>query len=178
MPPPIFGQGVVSGAVTGSDSRRGEELFGAVFDGAVISRFLNYLRPYRCALIMSIIAVLIYTLTQIAIPLVIRSAIDNALVKGADNVDVLTVAVMTFFGIIIVNYISNYFQLVIVARLAERILVDMRRAMYAHLQRVSLSFMDKTEVGRLMSRLQGDVSSIQEFLETSVFAIGDFVLLT
>ena len=49
--------------------------------------------------------------------------------------------------------------------------------MYAHLQRVSLSFMDKTEVGRLMSRLQGDVHALQEFLETSVFAIGDFVLL-
>jgi ATP-binding cassette subfamily B protein len=49
--------------------------------------------------------------------------------------------------------------------------------MYHHLQRVSLSFMDKTQVGRLMSRLQGDVHALQEFLETSVFAIGDLVLL-
>ncbi|TGP83903.1 ABC transporter ATP-binding protein, partial [bacterium M00.F.Ca.ET.222.01.1.1] len=46
-----------------------------------------------------------------------------------------------------------------------------------HLQRVSLSFMDKTEVGRLMSRLQGDVNSMQEFLETSVMSVGDIVLL-
>jgi len=45
------------------------------------------------------------------------------------------------------------------------------------LQRVSLSFMDKTEVGRLMSRLQGDVNSMQEFLETSVLAVGDLLLL-
>ena len=45
--------------------------------------------------------------------------------------------------------------------------------MFAHLQRVSLSFMDKTEVGRLMSRLQGDVNSMQEFLETSVMSVGD-----
>ena len=49
--------------------------------------------------------------------------------------------------------------------------------MYEHLQYVSLSFMDRTEVGRLMSRLQGDVSALQEFLETSIFAIGDLVLL-
>src|SRR5690606_12825469 len=42
---------------------------------------------------------------------------------------------------------------------------------------VSLSFMDKTEVGRLMSRLQGDVNSMQEFLETSVVSVGDAVLL-
>ena len=45
----------------------------------------------------------------------------------------------------------------VVGKVAEHVLFDLRRAMYAHLQRVSLSFMDKTEVGRLMSRLQGDV---------------------
>tara|TARA_B100000676_G_C18035737_1_gene821674 strand:- start:442 stop:1938 length:1497 start_codon:yes stop_codon:yes gene_type:complete len=49
--------------------------------------------------------------------------------------------------------------------------------MYSHLQHVSLSFMDKTEVGRLMSRLQGDVYALQEFLESSIFAVGDIVLL-
>jgi len=57
------------------------------------------------------------------------------------------------------------------------LLFDLRRAMYAHLQIVSLSFMDRTEVGRLMSRLQGDVYALQEFLESSIFAIGDLVLL-
>jgi len=53
----------------------------------------------------------------------------------------------------------------------------LRRAMYSHLQHISLSFMDKTEVGRLMSRLQGDVYALQEFLESSIFAVGDIVLL-
>ncbi|HKK31579.1 MAG TPA: ABC transporter ATP-binding protein, partial [Alphaproteobacteria bacterium] len=66
---------------------------------------------------------------------------------------------------------------IIVARTAQNLLFDLRRAMFAHLQVVSLSFMDKTEVGRLMSRLQGDVASLQEFLESSIFVIGDFVLL-
>ena len=64
-----------------------------------------------------------------------------------------------------------------VGKVAEHVLFDMRRAMMARLQRVSLSFMDKTEVGRLMSRLQGDVNSMQEFLETSVMSVGDIVLL-
>ena len=64
-----------------------------------------------------------------------------------------------------------------VGKVAEHVLFDMRRAMMERLQRVSLSFMDKTEVGRLMSRLQGDVNSMQEFLETSVMSVGDIVLL-
>jgi ATP-binding cassette subfamily B multidrug efflux pump len=57
------------------------------------------------------------------------------------------------------------------------VLFDIRKAMFSHLQRVSLSFMDKTEVGRLMSRLQGDVNSMQEFLETCVLSVGDIFLL-
>ena len=65
----------------------------------------------------------------------------------------------------------------LVSRVALRLLFDMRRAMYEHLQRISLTFMDKTEVGRLMSRLQGDVGALQEFLETSVHAFGDLILL-
>ena len=64
-----------------------------------------------------------------------------------------------------------------VSRVAQRLLFDMRRGMFEHLQRVSLSFMDKTETGRLMSRLQGDVGALQEFLEALVYAIGDLVLL-
>ena len=64
-----------------------------------------------------------------------------------------------------------------VGKAAENVLFDIRTAMFSHLQDVSLTFMDKTEVGRLMSRLQGDVNAMQEFLETSVLSVGDIVLL-
>tara|TARA_Y100001934_G_scaffold69151_2_gene85841 strand:- start:9450 stop:11069 length:1620 start_codon:yes stop_codon:yes gene_type:complete len=82
-----------------------------------------------------------------------------------------------FFAIVVVNYIANHFMETIVGRTAQDLLFNLRRAMYSHLQHVSLSFMDKTEVGRLMSRLQGDVYALQEFLESSIFAVGDIVLL-
>jgi hypothetical protein len=62
-------------------------------------------------------------------------------------------------------------------KVAENVLFDIREAMFGHLQQVSQSFMDRTEVGRLMSRLQGDVNAMQEFLETSVISVGDLVLL-
>ena len=105
-----------------------------------------------------------------------RFAIDEALVVGG-QAELLGYVAAAFFAIITVNYLANFFQEMVVGRMSGHLLFDLRRAMYAHLQWVSLSFMDKTEVGRLMSRLQGDVSALQEFLETSIFAIGDFVLL-
>jgi ATP-binding cassette subfamily B protein len=164
-------------AVVGSQVSYDEEMFGAAFDGVVIRRFLGFVRPYRRLLSLGIGGVIVFTLTQVAIPLLLRHAIDDALAAGAEAADLLQDIVLAFFAVVVVNYLGNIIQEMAVGRIAGHLLFDLRRAMYAHLQRVSLSFMDKTEMGRLMSRLQGDVNALQEFLETSIFAIGDLVLL-
>ncbi len=164
-------------AVVGSQISYDEELFGRVFDKWVAGRFLEYLKPYRRELYLAVGAVLLFTTTQLSIPLIIRAVIDDALVaENAARAMVNNLAVV-FVAVVAVNYAANHTQETIVGRVAEHLLFDLRRAMYAHLQVVSLSFMDKTEVGRLMSRLQGDVYALQEFLESSIFAIGDLVLL-
>jgi len=154
-----------------------EDTFGKVFDGHVVRRFVAFLKPYRRRIYLAIGAVVIFTLTQLSVPLIIRHIVDKALTAGADAERLLLIAVAGFFGVALVNYVSNYVQTIVVARIAEHILQDLRAAMYGHLQKVSLAFMDRTQVGRLMSRLQGDVGSLQEFLESSIYAVGDFVLL-
>ena len=164
-------------AVVGSQISQDEELFGRVFDKWVIRRFAGYLKPYRRQIAIAIGAVLLFTVTQLSIPLIIRTAIDDALAASDAGRALLHLAAATFAAVIAVNYLANHLQESIVGRLAGHLLFDLRRSMYAHLQVVSLSFMDKTEVGRLMSRLQGDVHALQEFLESSIFAIGDLVLL-
>ena len=164
-------------AVVGSQIGLDEQIFGRVFDGRVVNRFAAFVWPHRRTLYIAVAAVVAFTLTQVAIPLVIRNVVDNALQQNATGGSELRLAIAIFAALVVANYAANYLQLTIVGLTAERILFDLRRAMYAHLQRVSLSFMDKTEVGRLMSRLMGDVGALQEFLETSVFAIGDILLL-
>ncbi len=163
-------------AVVGSYQSE-EEIFGKVFDGRVVRRIWRFVRPYRTQIVVAVAAVLTFTLSQIALPLTIRYAIDHGMAAGGSGRDVLNLAVAGFALTILVNYGASYVQETVVGRVAESVLFDMRRAMFSHLQRVSLSFMDKTEVGRLMSRLQGDVNSMQEFLETSVLSVGDIVLL-
>ena len=164
-------------AVVGSQISYEEEMFGAAFDGVILRRFWVYVRPYKRMLAFGVVGVLLFTLSQLMVPLLIRTAIDGALLAGANELALLRLVAAAFFAVIIVNYIANLLQELIVGRIAGHLLFDLRRAMYEHLQQVSLGFMDRTEVGRLMSRLQGDVGALQEFLETSIFAIGDFVLL-
>ncbi|MCY4609166.1 MAG: ABC transporter ATP-binding protein [bacterium] len=164
-------------AVVGAQVSRDEELFGRAFDRWVIARFLAHLAPYRARIALAVIAVLFFVATQLMVPLIIRRAIDDALTAGDGTRVILVVIMGVFFGVVVVNYVSMFLLESVVGRIAGHLLFDLRRAMYAHLQVVSLGFMDQTEVGRLMSRLQGDVYALQEFLESSIFAIGDLVLL-
>lgn len=187
-------------AVVGSQISRDEQLFGKVFDGRVLRRFLPFIRPYGKLLMFALLGVLLFTATQLAVPLVIRLTVDEALVAaeaakageaavgsgaavhvglfGAQaGRQALLVAVALFGVVIVINYLANIIQERLASNVGEHVLFDLRRAMFQHLQRVSLSFMDKTEVGRLMSRLQGDVHALQQFLESSIFAIGDVILL-
>ena len=164
-------------ASVGAQSNREEVMFGATFDGKVVRRLLAFVVPYRRRLLFGLAAVLVFTATQLAIPLIVSNTFDYVAGAGDAALTLLRATVAVFVGIILVNFIANVLQEGVVARAGERVLFDLRRAMYRHLQRVSLSFMDRTETGRLMSRLQGDVYALQEFLESSVFAVGDMVLL-
>ncbi|MEM9683791.1 MAG: ABC transporter ATP-binding protein [Pseudomonadota bacterium] len=164
-------------AVVGSQIDRDEEMFGAVFDRGVVGRFVDYVRPYRRRVYIAVAAVLTATGAQLAIPLLVRYGIDSAMLGNVADYSLLALAVALFAAVISVNYAATWIQDRLIAITGERVIFDLRRAMFAHLQDVALSFMDKTEVGRMMSRLQGDVNALQEFLENSITVLGDIVLL-
>ena len=104
---------------------------------------MGFVGPYRHILYLAVAAVIVFTLTQLSIPLILRFAIDNALVSETTNRRLLELAVLVFGAMIFTNYIANSIQQITVGRVAERILFDLRRAMFVHLQTVALSFMDK-----------------------------------
>jgi ATP-binding cassette subfamily B multidrug efflux pump len=160
-------------AIDLNHSRRGEEIFSR-YDSRVVSRLWSYMRAHRLALIATVFTVALFTLVQVSIPVTVRYAIDSAI--GNSSFSFHTV-VAAFVVLIVLNAVANFFQEWIAARLAQRVIFDLRRAMFEHLQHVSLSILDRTQVGRLMSRLAGDVNSLQEFMETSVSALGDLFLL-
>ena len=144
------------------------------FDSGIVRRLFGYVHPYCGTLIYALIAVALATAVQVSIPLTVRYAVDSAV---GHSVLPLHVALIGFGILIVLNGVLGYLQESMSARLAQRVIFDLRRAMFAHLQDVSLSFLDQTQVGRLMARLQSDVNALQEFMENSVSAIGDFFLL-
>lgn len=153
---------------------RGEEIF-SHFDSGVLRRLWAYVRPHGAALWLALASVVLYTAVQVAIPVTVRYAVDA--VVGPASPFTLNQVLAAFAVLVLLNYGLNFVHEWVAARLAQRVIFDLRRAMFAHLQHVSLGTLERTQVGRLMARLAGDVNALQEFLETSVSAVGDLCLL-
>ena len=154
-------------------SPEGDDVFGT-FDPRVARRFLAYLKPHRRSFIIAQVAVLFSAAGQLSLPLVIGWVTQSVI---AHNVGRFHLALAAFAVAAIAFAAMFFLEQWLSQRLANRVIFDVRRHMFAHFQDISLSFMDKTHVGRLMSRLQGDVNSLQEFLENTTGAVGDFVQL-
>ncbi len=154
-------------------SSEGDDIFGT-FDTKVARRFLVFLKPHKKAFAMAVAAVLFAAVSVVAIPAVIGQAVNAAVTGDGARLDR---TLMAFAGLVVVYSIAFFMEQWLSARLAQRVIFDIRRKMFDHFQDVSLSFMDKTHVGRIMARLQGDVNALQEFLESSTGAIGDVVML-
>ncbi|TIN56382.1 MAG: ABC transporter ATP-binding protein, partial [Mesorhizobium sp.] len=90
-------------AVVGSH-REEEEVFGKAYDPRIVRRIWSFVRPYQSRIFISVAAVLVFTLTQLAIPLVIRYAIDHGMTAGRLDQPVMIAAIITFAVIILINY--------------------------------------------------------------------------
>ena len=152
-----------------------EEAFGKVYDQRVVVRMIPYLLPYKGYAALAFVAMLGYTLTQVAVPWLIKLGIDGFVNKG-DSSGLKWVFAL-FIGAALVNWVCNYTQQRSMSKVGEGVLYQLRQRMFGHLQKQSLSFYDRTEVGRLMSRVHGDTNQLQEFASLVVMTLGDLLSL-
>src|SRR5690349_13615679 len=101
-----------SKAVVGSH-REEEEVFGKAIDPKIIRRIWAFVHPYRSKILLSVGAVLAFTFTQLAIPLLIRFAIDRGMAVGS-TAAVLNWCVAGFLVVVLINYAASYLQEIVV----------------------------------------------------------------
>ena len=151
-----------------------EEMF-AQLDSTVFKRFFYYASPYKKAMLIATLAVVGFTLANLAVPLLVKFGIDNAI--GKDDSNLLGIIAISMVVVAAVYWFTNYLQSVLITRVALTVLYDIRADMFLQLQRLALSFSDKTPIGALMARMFGDVGALQEMLESSIEIIGDLLTL-
>lgn len=148
---------------------------GRLYDHQVVTRLLVYIRPYWRKLSAIIFSIFIYTGTVIALPWMVGWTVQNY-VRTSD-LSGLNLVVLGFVIVAFVQFVSNYIHLRLMSFVGQRMLYTLRIDLFNHLQRLSMSFFDRNETGRVMSRVQNDVQQLQEFLSIVVVTLADVLSL-
>lgn len=181
-------QGGMGFSVSGSQQRTGgggslvsssEDELGKVYDGQVVIRLFSYVGLYKSWALFSLAAVLVYTAATVCIPLIVKWGIDSNIQPfiGTGATNNLGLVIAVFAGTSVVHYFSNYLQFVGISKVGQGILYSMRTELFDHLQSLSPSFFAKTEVGRIMSRVQNDILQLQETFSLLVLTLADVLSL-
>ena len=175
------------GGMSAARGQADEEFFGSVYDQKVILRLIPYIKPYTPLVIVSLVSMLIYTFTLVAVPWLIQWGIDNPIKGGMEafgrgesldeHIRLLNILFAVFVINALTNWGTNYLQQYAMQRVGQGVLFRLRRALFGHVQKQSLSYFDNTEVGRLMSRVQGDVGQLEEFAALVVMSLGELLSL-
>lgn len=137
-------------------------------------RLIGYVRPYRDLLAIALLARMIASGVFLTLPVLIQRVVDSALNSGETarlNASVLLMLAL-FALIAMASMAGNYYTNVA----GERVVNDLRRQLYSHLQSLSLRFFTEQRVGDLVSRLTGDVATVRRLLTTDLVRLTRHVL--
>ena len=132
----------------------------------LLKRVAHYAGPYRWLIVGILLLILMYTGLMLLTPLILRDLLDTTIPSG--NVNRLVIWPWHLLLIPALNGIINVTQRRISSRVGEGVIYDLRVALYASLQRMSLRFFTNTKVGELMSRLNNDVVGAQNAISSTV----------
>ena len=158
-----------------TDNLADDRVVGKVYDSSVVVRLLTYLVPYKQDTLISLAAVLVYTVANVSIPLLIMLGINWGVNSG--EVWRLHVVGLAFFGVTLLHFGANYFQFIYIAKIGQGMLYTLRTQMFNHLQSLSPAFFHRTAVGRIMSRSQSDIMQLQEAVELIIMTLADILSL-
>jgi ATP-binding cassette subfamily B protein len=134
-----------------------------------IAALARLAKPYKVRTAFSVISLLAATATALAPPLLAKYAVDDAITKN--DLAKLWWIVGAFLLAGLLNWAMSYVQTYLTGWVGERILADLRNALFRHLQRLSLGFYERTRAGVIISRLTNDVEAIDQLVTDGVTSL-------
>jgi ATP-binding cassette subfamily B protein/subfamily B ATP-binding cassette protein MsbA len=146
-----------------------EELYDKPIDPQVARRLVGFIAPYKWQMLLSAFLMLGATASTVIGPYLVKVAIDDGLLAG--NLVALRNAVLVYLAAALVRWGFIYFRVNIMAHVGQSVIYDLRKALFAHLQKLSLGFYSRYSVGRVITRVMNDVETLREFVIWAVLAI-------
>jgi ATP-binding cassette subfamily B protein len=153
-----------------------EELNLSWQDLKAVLRLWQYIRPYKLQIACSIGLVSVVSLLSLAGPYLMKIAIDDHIANS--NLRGLSFISLIYLGVYLVAWGGGYLQTYIMSYVGQRIIYGLRKDLFAHLQRLGLTFFDRLQAGRVMSRVTNDVESLNQLVSSGIISFAnDFVVI-
>jgi ATP-binding cassette subfamily B multidrug efflux pump len=165
-----------------------EEVLGKAYDSRLMKRLLQYLRPYKGAVGISLVSILFKAGADVLGPYLVAVEIDRYLVPVPRStpfdsflspnpyVGIAEIAGM-YVGLIVFSFLLDYLQTYFMQWAGQMVMFDLRKQIFRHLQHMHIGFYDKNPVGRLVTRVTSDVDALNEMFTSGVVSIFEDVFV-
>src|SRR6266851_4555532 len=165
-----------------------EEVLGKAYDSRLMRRLLQYLRPYKWPVGISLISILFKAVADVLGPYLVAIEIDRYLVpvprrtpfdsflSSNPYVGIAQIGAM-YVGLIVVSFLLDYLQTYFMQWAGQMVMFDLRKQIFRHLQHMHIGFYDKNPVGRLVTRVTSDVDALNEMFTSGVVSIFEDVFV-
>ncbi|CAN5786804.1 ABC transporter ATP-binding protein [soil metagenome] len=151
----------------------------------MITRFRRDLMKHWPRLLLAIFCALGYTAMRLAEPWPLKFVFDNVLIDqplvtpfswlnewlGTNRLRVLLLAVLAVLAFAIMRGVFYYFQSVLTTQVGQEVVIKIRQQLFAHVQRLSLRFHNRSSTGDLLTRFTGDINNLRQLLAASLLSL-------
>lgn len=170
-----------------------DEILGKAYDSRLMRRLLQYLRPYWRMTVFSLVATMLYGVLQAVPAYLMKVEVDRYLdpthggailpvlarfLSTNPVVGIVQIAFALFLPTVLLSFFLEFAQSFSMQLVGQKVMYDLRKQLFLHLQRLEMSFFDNNPVGRLVTRVTTDVDVLNDLFSSGVVAIfGDFFTL-
>ena len=171
----MFGGGSGSGGQL-YDYSEEEDQLGKVYDRVLMKRLIGYLKPYRLEVVLIGFLMIGSRGAEWLMPLLMKHGIDEYI--GPGNLQGLKTIAIYYILLLVARFIFTYFEEYRMQMVGQKAMYDIRMSLFSHLQRLDVRFFDRNPVGRLMTRVMGDVEILKELFTSGVITVfGDLLTI-
>ncbi len=166
--------------------KQDDDPVGKVYDSALMRRLGGYMRPYWVQAAISSVSVTLKALSDVAGPYFVNVGIDRYMTHenraytvwlgkrlSPDAWTGITQLVWLYLIALVSAYLFEFIQTYLMQWVGQKVMFDLRREIFRHMQQLHVGFFDKHAVGRLVTRLTSDVDAVNEMFTAGILAIVD-----
>ncbi|MBV6514325.1 MAG: ABC transporter ATP-binding protein [Ignavibacteriales bacterium] len=152
-----------------TDPRQDDEILGKAYDARLMRRLLGYIKPYKKYVFAAILLNLVVAALGPLRPYLTKLAVDDYIASA--NYQGLMWVTLALVASLVMQAFIQYFLTYYTQLLGQKTILDLRKSLFRHTQRLAAKYFDKTPIGRIVTRVTNDVESLNEMFSSGIVMV-------